>query len=108
MSQPQVIQPGQPAQHQPWPYSDQQVNAMISNSKDRISRARGKNNDMEAETIGKEYDGMTQLIQQMQQEIHYLQNKVDSLEKNAKKESTPKPVKKIPEPEKPDPKNPKK
>ena len=100
MSQPKVI-PGQPPQvqkHQDWKVTDEQINMLLANSKRRVSSIRGEQSDALASFLSEEQKGMAQFIMSMQNEIKYLQNKVDSLEKNAPK----KPVaKKIPQPEQP-------
>jgi len=107
MSQPKVI-PGQPQQpqvqkHQDWKVTDEQINMLLANSKRRISAIRGEQSDALASFLADEQKGMSQFIMSMQNEIKYLQNKVDSLEKNAPKKPV---VKKIPEPEKPEPTKP--
>ena len=100
MSQPKVIQ-GQPPQvqkHQDWKVTDEQINMLLANSKRRVSAIRGEQADSLASFLADEQKGMAQFIMSMQNEIKYLQNKVDSLEKNAPKKPV---VKKIPAPDMP-------
>ena len=100
MSQPKII-PGQPPRpevqkHQDWKVTDEQINMLLSNSKRRVSSIRGEQSDALASFLSEEQKGMAQFIMSMQNEIKYLQNMVDSLEKNAPKKPV---VKKIPTPE---------
>jgi len=95
---PQPMQP-EPTKHQKWSVTNEQIAQLLSNSKRRMSALRGEHTDAIASLADQENKGMSQFIMQMQQEIQYLQNQVDSLEKTAKKG-------KKEEPPKADPKNP--
>ena len=87
-------QPPQP--HQPWQATIEQVTQMVKNSERRMSQLRGENNDRETVGLAKEYEGISGLITQMQNEITYLQGQVkkyeDDLKKEAKDAKTPKKI----------------